>query len=489
MLGKQEIKNSNISDYGSSFTSGIANSTPENKYTNISPISSKGVFFILKAKKNNKWYTLKGINDAYKNITLYETILQREFEIGVQLSHKNISSTLYIDEVPNYGKVIVMEYIDGCTLSSYLKNAHRKPEINKIIGEIFDAVEYMHQRQILHRDLKPDNIMITYNGGNVKIIDLGLCDEDSCDVLKQSVGTNKYASPEQLAGKTPLDCRTDIYSLGKILKDIFPNPDRKTKKIIKKCIETDKNKRPANIYELREIWNKKDYSTYILGTALLLVLGCLAALLYNSTEKQNESVLIPTKQNETIINEEIENRRQESESKRVNNRSDEQTKTETEKASSVYTHESKKANNIDGYLEQVKEEYLKTNKQFTDNKIQTFEEGQREVLRFSVNSAKIMSEYKNKYGITSEMSIIEFVIAEYITKLQAKQEKLPMLQNEIRLLREKIFSMEASVNNDYIDEAERVKDVEQLNDLKIKEAELCTKLSIILNEMNNISKK
>ncbi|MCQ2200266.1 MAG: hypothetical protein MJZ19_11200 [Paludibacteraceae bacterium] len=116
MQPKGGINDKNISGCASVITSGIVNSIPDDMFTNICPISTDGVFFILKAKKNNKWYILKGINHAYKNITLYEIILQREFEVGNQLSHNNITNTLYLDEVEGYGKVIVMEYIDGAAL-------------------------------------------------------------------------------------------------------------------------------------------------------------------------------------------------------------------------------------------------------------------------------------------------------------------------------------------------------------------------------------
>lgn len=502
MQPKGGINDKNISGCASVITSGIVNSIPDDMFTNICPISTDGVFFILKAKKNNKWYILKGINHAYKNITLYEIILQREFEVGNQLSHNNITNTLYLDEVEGYGKVIVMEYIDGCTLSAFLKEQHTDTEKNKIIKELFDAVEYIHQHQIIHRDLKPDNIMITYNGHNVKLIDLGLCDEDSYVLLKQSVGTNNYASPEQLAGESPLDCRTDIYSLGKILRDIFPNPSMKIKGIIKRCTETDRNKRPSNIYELKELWNRNTYYTPAVITVLLLAIFATAYyFLRNVNEGTHDEPMLsesvaadspiainagtlatPDDTDATKTPAEMSNQQKAERPASQNSQST------TVKNSEVYIDETKRvkgqdstnkakiSNNIDHYLEMLKTEFKKLNRQIQDREIPTFEEAQLEILRFSYFGSKIKSEYVAKFGYASEVSIVEFTTGEYITKLQAEQRKLPMIQNEISSIREKINVIYMS----------GTKDNEALSRLEIQEAELSTKLNRIFNDMNHI---
>lgn len=477
------VSTTNItSDYGDSLSSGIINNTPEtDQYTNISPLSTGGPFFILKAKRNGKWYTLKGINSAYQNISLYETILKREFETGSQLSHNNIANTLYLDELKEYGKVIVLEYIDGCTLSDFLKKPHNGSDINKIIKELFDAVEYIHQHQILHRDLKPNNIMVTYNGHNVKLIDLGLCDEDSSDLLKQSVGTNKYAAPEQLAGQSPLDCRADIYSLGKILNDIFPNADRKTKKIIIKCTNKDRGKRPANIYELRNLWEQRFQNRILMSIAIVLLLAMSGAIFFFLTSKnEKESVIV-----ETEIYK--QNPNQTDNITLVHNTPPAPTKKEdvVHTGKTKVTEQTKVLNKdgrpLDKYLNNIKDKYRRIQKTITSTKDLTFEEAQYEIHKLSRECSKLTSEYKNLYGYNtntaSEITILEVTTSEYITKLQAEQRKLPMIQNEISSVRNLIndLSLKDTPNKN-----------EELGELEVREAELVTKLNNIMNKMNHI---
>ncbi len=113
-----------------------------------------------------------------------------------------------------------MEWVDGCSLETLLsQGSFSRPLARKIVCEICEALGYMHRKQVVHRDLKPHNILVTYNGQNVKIIDFGLSDADSYNVFKAPAGTRLYASPELLTGGQ-VDGRSDIWSLGIILNEM-----------------------------------------------------------------------------------------------------------------------------------------------------------------------------------------------------------------------------------------------------------------------------
>lgn len=113
-----------------------------------------------------------------------------------------------------------MEWVDGCSLETLLSQGSiSRPLARKIFCEICEALGYMHRKQVVHRDLKPHNILMTYNGQNVKIIDFGLSDTDSYYVFKAPAGTRFYASPELLTGGQ-VDGRSDIWSLGIILNEM-----------------------------------------------------------------------------------------------------------------------------------------------------------------------------------------------------------------------------------------------------------------------------
>lgn len=125
---------------------------------------------------------------------------------------------------------IVMEYVSGEVLSVYARAAQNTVrERLQLFARICDAVEHAHQRGVIHRDLKPGNILVT-PGGEPKVLDFGiarLCDDaDRLRTLHthtgELVGTLPYMSPEQVGGKsTDLDTRTDVYALGLILYELM----------------------------------------------------------------------------------------------------------------------------------------------------------------------------------------------------------------------------------------------------------------------------
>lgn len=115
-----------------------------------------------------------------------------------------------------------MEYVDGQPLDRWLA-AHPSLRMRRRAAmQMLEAMGHWHSRQIVHRDLKPSNVLVTRNGANVRVIDFGLADADQYAVLKEPAYTLSYASPEQLQGGR-LDCRSDIYSFGRLLGLIFPH--------------------------------------------------------------------------------------------------------------------------------------------------------------------------------------------------------------------------------------------------------------------------
>lgn len=114
---------------------------------------------------------------------------------------------------------MVAEWIDGVTLADYLQTEPSVRQLRRVAMELAEAVAYVHQQQVVHRDLKPRNVMVTSNGGYVKLIDFGLADTDSHAILKQPAGTLRYIAPEQ-ARLAQADVRNDIYSLGVIMQEM-----------------------------------------------------------------------------------------------------------------------------------------------------------------------------------------------------------------------------------------------------------------------------
>ncbi len=171
---------------------------------------------------------IKRIKPQFRSKPAYVDLFYKEFDNGYSLDNPNIVH-FYGKGEDAEGPFYYMEYVDGRTLSDFMKKENqRDPEtIRKITLQLLEALKYMHQRQIYHRDLKPDNVMITYKGNNVKIIDFGLAAADSQIDNLAKAGTPRYAAPELMTKASAVDGRSDIYSLGLMLIEMFTgNPDR-----------------------------------------------------------------------------------------------------------------------------------------------------------------------------------------------------------------------------------------------------------------------
>lgn len=239
-------------------------------------LPSEGYNRLFKAVRYGKYFVLKGLKEKYRDNNLYRGLIIKEFDILVSLNHPNIVRCYGIEEVEDLGLCIIMEYVDGVTLGEFLETKPSSAQRRKVVKQILNAMDYYHELQLVHRDLKPSNILITNNAHNVRIIDFGLADTDYYAVFKEPAFTRQYASPEQLNGEK-LDCRSDIYSFGKVLAKIFP---KSYKRIVKKCSKEKRKERYPNadyVYQAMFSVKKKLYRAAI----VVIVFGLLSYLTYN----------------------------------------------------------------------------------------------------------------------------------------------------------------------------------------------------------------
>ncbi|SDT69119.1 Stk1 family PASTA domain-containing Ser/Thr kinase [Jiangella sp. DSM 45060] len=172
---------------------------------------------------------LKMLRVDHASDATFQARFRREAQSAASLNHRNIVAVYdtgedYIDghRIP----YIVMEYVEGQTLREMLQEQQRfTPERSiEILVSTLDALEYSHRAGIVHRDIKPGNIMIT-SGGEVKVTDFGIARSlaDTGMALTQTaavVGTAQYISPEQARGEQA-DARSDLYASGCVLYELL----------------------------------------------------------------------------------------------------------------------------------------------------------------------------------------------------------------------------------------------------------------------------
>ena len=145
----------------------------------------------------------------------------REAETAAQLSHPNIVPIYNVEERDNL-VFFIMAFIAGDNLATRLQKqgAMEPGEVRRILREVADALAYAHKRKVVHRDIKPDNILLDADTGRAMVTDFGIAraltdtGDSRLTATGMAIGTPAYMSPEQSAGESDIDGRSDLYSLG-----------------------------------------------------------------------------------------------------------------------------------------------------------------------------------------------------------------------------------------------------------------------------------
>lgn len=179
--------------------------------------------------------------------------------------------------------VIVEQYVAGETVEQYLEQhrGFKKAEVKRIFEDLLDAVDVLHKNNIVHRDIKPGNIIIRPDGRAV-LLDYGIArlytKKQTTDT--ERLGTVGYAAPEQF-GFAQSDFRTDLYGLGRTMEKLFTVSEvpGSVAGAVAQCVKFDPDRRFQSVEEIRRYFLRKKRSWVVLSALCMLVLtviiGCL----------------------------------------------------------------------------------------------------------------------------------------------------------------------------------------------------------------------
>ena len=213
---------------------------------------------------------IKRLKPEYQDNPFYISALKKEFEIGVSLNHPSIP--VYRDYKNG---AVVIDYIDGETLSHLVKSGklnENSSDIKKIISQLIDVTDYLHQNNITHCDIKTDNIIISKGTGNLVLIDFDKCHTDAFD--------NTRANPENFGIGKNVNVTSDLdfVQISLIIKEIIPFlpiSDRKRFNVLIQALQKNK----VDTEELRKILNQKFFLHKVFRNSLGLVILFLIVLL------------------------------------------------------------------------------------------------------------------------------------------------------------------------------------------------------------------
>lgn len=233
-------------------------------YTDFVLMHSTSRSLLYRAVRGGKYFMLKTIKTVDG---MSESVLRREYELSLGMQHQHVAMTMTYEPSLSIGPAIVMEYVDGVDLRRFLATNPDDAQRRRVFSQLLDAVAYIHRSGVMHNDLKPENILITRSNCDVKIIDFGYSANSAHYLTRTLGGTRRYASPELVERADDIDTRSDVYSLGVIMADIF---GAKYGRIRRRCMAAERDRRYRNAETLQTAWQHRNWRTRAVAAAVVV---------------------------------------------------------------------------------------------------------------------------------------------------------------------------------------------------------------------------
>lgn len=253
---------------------------------------------------HGKLHFVKEIKKEFLFNERMRAAFRKENELGYSLSHPNLPKYVFLDGFLSPEEYVVTEWIEGTTLDKFIeinpKYFKDKNNVTRFIYQLAGGLDYLHLNGIIHGDLKPSNIMLSFNGKKAFIIDLGYTVSDAHTLTGGF--SPLFASPEVLRGETP-NTYNDYYSFGKILNYIRQNADSShfsinIRKQIDNLIIGDERKKETAYNKLREY--KSESGRFIIPAIVFIFLSVGLAWFIWPTYNENRNLENPIYENDTL---------------------------------------------------------------------------------------------------------------------------------------------------------------------------------------------
>lgn len=259
-------------------------------FTDVKPFcaSRYGNSRLFTAHYNGRKVVIKTLKHDRANDAKCRASLRQEYDVTASLDNKFIRKALDFVSIQGLGDCIVFEFIEGKSLAEHVRvGTLSEKQVKTILVDVCDGLAYLHRNQIVHCNLKPENIIVTANDSRAKLMDLGIPETDPDADRELLIKEMAFVAPEIIKGEEA-DSRADIYSLGKIMEFFAErNITRQYQSVGTHCTQFSKEQRYDTISEVRSAITKGHPVVKIIVFVLVLCLIGGLAFVYVPKIKAN----------------------------------------------------------------------------------------------------------------------------------------------------------------------------------------------------------
>ncbi len=251
-------------------------------YADIKPLyeSHYGNSRVFTAHNNGRKVVIKALKEQYADDARCRAKLHEEYDMTSLLDNRFIRKAIDFVKIEGLGDCIVFEYIEGKSLAEHVRvGTLSEKQVKNVLIDVCDALSYMHRNQIVHCNLKPENIIVTANDSRAKLIDIGVPKTEQDADRELLIKEMAFVAPEIIKGED-YDSRADIYSLGKIMEFFNErNISKQFNAVATHCTQFSKEQRYDSISEVRSAITKgHPIVKIVIAAAAVAVLVLLAAI-------------------------------------------------------------------------------------------------------------------------------------------------------------------------------------------------------------------